>query len=99
MGILKRDPIEIIEREVAGLQARREALQGRLTQAQADLATAVERRRKTLLEGGEVEPATIAHLIDIKDSLLDALATIDRQIADAESKLAAERDRAARKVE
>jgi hypothetical protein len=92
-----------IERELESLRARRADLTERVTVAQAEVEAATIARREHLVTGDitddEASRAAAQRVFAAEAqawSLQDAIAGIDRQVAEAEAKLAAERDRLAR---
>ena len=89
--------------ELDQLRARRTLLEKQLVTAERELAAAVEARQKALLEGdldtpldGQSANGLVGRLHDEKAAVLIALTTIDERIAEAENKLASERDLALR---
>jgi hypothetical protein len=88
------------ERELNDLVSRKDMLKAKLAATDRDLAQALDDRRRALLEADfdspSAEPVSIARLRDERDALIDAISRIDAKIADAERRIAADRDRQAR---
>jgi hypothetical protein len=98
MGFLRRR--SGIEAELAALATRKDLLTRQLATAEQRLDEAVAARKVHLLEGDPDVPIgetpIIERLRDERSATFDALNTIGQRIAEAESKLAAERDLALR---
>src|SRR5262245_29528238 len=94
-----------IERDITALKARRQWLDEQLAAARRDASVATDERRKFLTGGDtdEVKRKEIDQRILVaqvtEGGLTDAIQHVDLGIAEAEQKLAAERDRIARKAE
>jgi hypothetical protein len=96
MGIFKRKPAELDQ-----LRARKSLLEKQSIVAERELAAAVEARQQVLVEGDLVEqpnerPDLVARLRDEAEAVRNAITTVSQRIAEAESKLAVERDQAKR---
>jgi hypothetical protein len=99
--------VDTIERELEQLRHRRSLLDRQREVAEASLAKALADRRRILLEAdldktnGDREPVRrlVERLRDENDSVVDAIGALDRQIGEAEMKLAAEREVRARDAE
>jgi hypothetical protein len=98
MGFLRRR--SGIEAELAALATRKDLLTRQLATAEQRLGEAVAARKVHLLEGDPDVPIgetpIIERLRDEKAATLDALTTISERIAEAENRLASERDLALR---
>jgi hypothetical protein len=99
VGLFRRKP------ELDQLRARRTLLEKQLVTAGRELAAAIEARQQALLEGdpdtpldGQSASGLVGRLHDEKAAVVTAISTIDQRIAEAESKLATERDLAMREA-
>jgi hypothetical protein len=98
VGLFKRKPAELDQ-----LYARKSLLEKQLLVAERELAAAVEARQQVLVEGDPVEQPNersdlVARLRDEVDAVRNAITTVDERIAEAESRVAAERDRTKREI-
>jgi hypothetical protein len=103
VGILRRTKsiIEQTETEIAGLRQRRDVLSAKLSETGLGIEQAIADRRARLVEGNPDDQAAPDHVAvarDRRDALTDALDIVDRQIAEAATRLDAARDRARREV-
>jgi hypothetical protein len=89
--------------ELERLRHRRRLLDQQRSAAEQRLAEAIAERRTRLVESdldnGQAPKAVTGRLRDEADAITDALATIDRKIAEVEERLAAERVAAERQAE
>ena len=106
MALFKKNNATAAERDLDALRHRKALLEKQREIAESALEKAVADRRRILLEsdldqnGGQREPvALIERLKDENEAVTDALAVIDQKIADAEARVAAEKDETARQRE
>lgn len=103
-GLLKatpRNPVQAIEAEIAGLETTKASLLERIPALEAAKAEALTRRRESLIGGaGQASEADAHHAAREAESNLeavsDALAEVERRLADANERLAATRDQVGR---
>jgi hypothetical protein len=103
MGLLSRrrsSLVEQLETDLAGLHTRRDLLTRQLAKSEQELDAATAARQVRLLEADDLdaphESPVIERLRDERGATLTALSTLAGRIAEAESRLTAERDLALR---
>jgi hypothetical protein len=106
MAFLKRGTaISDVEKERDQLLTRKKALAAQKATAEAALQRAVADRQNTMIEAdmdsgrAQEARALTVRLRDEYETVVDVLAAVDQKLADAEARLAAERDKAERDAE
>lgn len=103
MGIFRRDPMKAVEAEIASLTTRRDGVMKRLVDATAMLNAAAAEQRRLLIESDSTDATTLKKAgdacrkaQDTKEALEDAARVLAEMIAEAEAKVAADRERVER---
>jgi hypothetical protein len=105
LGRIPKDGVSTIQGEIDELRARKKMLGKQLETAEASLSKAIDDRRRQLLESdldktnGQPIKNIVGRLRDERDAVTDALDSIAVKLAEAEQRLVAERDKAARDAE